>query len=151
MTKARYSVGGMSCSACASGIERTLKRRAGVKDVTVSLMDGSMYIEYDQTLISKNDIFSIVQGLGYSIGQENTPSAKDGDKAQNKRRLECDILKTRFLISAVLLLALMYFSMGGMIALPQPPAPVGEVIQWVLSTAVLLVNFRFFTVGVRAV
>ncbi|MBR7099970.1 MAG: copper-translocating P-type ATPase [Clostridia bacterium] len=151
MTKARYSVGGMSCSACASGIERTLKRRAGVKDVTVSLMDGSMYIEYDQTLISKNDIFSIVQGLGYSIGQENTPSAKEKDKAQNKRRSECDILKTRFLISAVLLLALMYFSMGGMISLPQPPAPVGEVIQWVLSTAVLFVNFRFFTVGVRAV
>ena len=54
--KEKFSVTGMSCAACSAGIERTLCKTKGVLRVDVSLMSESMTIEYDEKLISREDI-----------------------------------------------------------------------------------------------
>ncbi len=143
MKTERFFVSGMTCSACAAGIERTLKNQSGVIFVEVSLMGESMRIEYDESKISKENIFACVRSLGYGIGEEG---AKD-----KKKWSEDKILLCRFILSAVFLLALMYFSMGHMIRLPQPSTLVNAVLQWALSMVIIAINFRFFTVGARAV
>ena len=45
--KKRFSVTGMTCAACASGIERTVKKMDGVSSCAVSLMGESMEAEFD--------------------------------------------------------------------------------------------------------
>ncbi len=133
----------MTCAACASGIEHTLRKMQGVSSVSVSLMGESMQIEYDESVLSKQEIFSAVRSLGYGIYDEGAAPAR-------AERREDKVLLVRFIVSAVILVVLMYFSMGHMIGLPQPDFAVSAVVQWVLSTAVVAVNFRFFTVGTRA-
>ena len=43
--KKKYSITGMSCAACAAGIERTVRKLAGVKTCAVSLMGECMDVE----------------------------------------------------------------------------------------------------------
>ena len=46
----QLKIGGMTCVACASGIERTLKKIKKVKKVEVSFATQTMQIEYDDDL-----------------------------------------------------------------------------------------------------
>ena len=44
----------------------------------------------------------------------------------------------------------MYFSMGGMVALPQPNMKISATVQMLLTLAVIAVDFKFFTSGTKA-
>ncbi|ANL73803.1 heavy metal translocating P-type ATPase protein [Rhizobium phaseoli] len=64
--EARYRVGGMDCAACASKIDTAVRRVAGVADVSVSVMAGTMIVRHD----GSSDLKAIekkVTGLGYSV------------------------------------------------------------------------------------
>ena len=47
--KEKFTVTGMTCSACSAGIERTLNKMEGIVKAEVSLMGESMNVEYDET------------------------------------------------------------------------------------------------------
>ncbi len=139
--KKRFSVGGMSCAACAAGIERTVKRLRGVSACSVSLMGESMEVEFDEALLFDDEIVAAVNALGYRAGEYAFKGEKKGKST----------LKWRFLLSLVLLLLEMYFAMGDMIGLPVPSGWWNYAFQIALTLAALLINYRFFTSGVRAV
>ena len=142
--KEKFSVTGMSCAACSAGIERTVCKLDGVIHAEVSLMGESMSVEYDAQKISNEEIIQSVINLGYGakLFEENLFQEK---KAQPER------LKIRFLLSLIFLLPLMYFSMGGMIHLPQPAnEKIGATVQMILALAVIVVDFKFFTSGTKA-
>ncbi|NEK39551.1 heavy metal translocating P-type ATPase [Rhizobium leguminosarum] len=65
-SETRYRVGGMDCAACATKIDTAVRRVAGVADVSVSVMAGTMTVRHDGssdlTVIEKK-----VTGLGYSV------------------------------------------------------------------------------------
>ena len=63
--KEKFTVTGMTCSACSAGIERTLKKMDGIKSVEVSLMGESMNVEYDEAIVSREAIVAAVKELGY--------------------------------------------------------------------------------------
>ncbi len=136
-----YSVTKMTCAACASGIERTVRKLSGIASCSVSLMGEKMEVEFDETKVSEEEIFAAVRSLGYGIGAF-------GERPEGKRR-ELSLL-ARFLISAILLVPLLYLSMGGMIGLPVPDGWWDHGPQLVLTTAILAVNYEFFTSGLRA-
>ena len=141
--KEKFTVTGMTCSACSSGIERTVGRLKGVNAVEVSLMAERMTVDYDETVVSKEKIIQTVIGLGYGAIEYDERVMKANASAGEK-------LKRRFWYSCCFLLPLMYFSMGGMIALPQPPSLICYCIQAVLSAVIIVINFRFYTSGVKA-
>ena len=141
--KEKYSVYGMTCSACSSGIERTLQKLKGVQSAEVSLMGESLVIVYDETQLSPSEIAQAVEGLGYGIKPYD-------EKTLQVKKPQTDALKMRFWLSLLLLLPLMYCSMGGMIGLPVPPPSYNYCIQAVLSLVILILNFRFFTSGTKA-
>ena len=141
--KETFSVTGMTCSACSAGIERTVKKLDGVKSVDVSLMGERMTVEYDETKMDKTAIFDAVQSLGYGVGEYDENQLKASKPQPNK-------LKKRFFLSLIFLLPLMYFSMGGMISLPQPNEKVSVALQAVFALAVIVINFKFFTSGTKA-
>ncbi len=139
----KFSVSGMTCAACSSGIERVLRRLDGVKHVEVSLMGECATVDYDETQINKQKIWQAVFDLGYGISDYD-------EKSIFQAKPQPDTLKKRFLFSMAFLLPLMYFSMGGMIALPQPNAIISATLQMVLALAVIVIDFKFFTSGTKA-
>ncbi|EJZ16818.1 transmembrane cation transport ATPase, partial [Rhizobium sp. Pop5] len=65
-SETRYRVGGMDCAACATKIDTAVRRVAGVADVSVSVMAGTMTVRHD----GSSDLKAIekrVTGLGYSV------------------------------------------------------------------------------------
>ena len=144
MKKEKFSVTGMSCAACSAGIERSVRKLDGVKMADVSLMGECITVEYDEATVSRQMIFDAVTGLGYGIDDYN-------ENVLEERKPQPDKMKKRFLISLLFLLPLMYFSMGGMIKLPQPSQEwIGVTVQMVLSLIVIVLNFKFFTGGMKA-
>ena len=63
--KEKFTVNGMTCSACSAGIERTLNKMEGIIKAEVSLMGESMNVEYDETAVTREQIIAAVKGLGY--------------------------------------------------------------------------------------
>lgn len=141
--KEKYSVTGMTCSACSAGIERTVRKINGVQSADVSLMGECMTVEYDETKTSKNVIFDAVIALGYGISDYDENVFSEKKPQPNK-------LKRRFLLSLLFLLPLMYFSMGGMIGLPQPSDKISVTLQMILALVVIVIDFKFFTSGTKA-
>lgn len=146
-----YVVTGMTCSACSSGIERSVNKLNGVNFAEVSLMGKSMRVEFDQSVVSEEEIFSCVQSLGYGIyTEENAPETKS-EKGDKK-------MLARLIASVCILVPLLYVSMGHMVGFPLPffIDPAKGYGQWfalyqaVLTTAILVLNFAFFTRGFKA-
>lgn len=148
----RYNVTGMTCSACSSGIERALGRLDGVSSCEVSLMAKSMKVDFDESVVSEEKIFSVVKELGYGIYNE-------GEQPEGKAENRDNKLFIRFIISVCLLAPLLYVSMGHMIKAPvpfflNPHKGYGQwfaLYQCILAAAVIAVNFAFFKNGIIAV
>ena len=147
-----YAVTGMTCSACSSGIEHTLARLNGVNLVEVSLMGKSMKIDFDEGVISEEQIFAAVRELGYGVYRE-------GEAPAPKKARPDRALFIRFIISVALLVPLMYVSMGHMFGAPLPPSldpSVADNDRWfaiyqlVFAAAVIAVNYSYFSKGFMA-
>ncbi len=139
----KFSVSGMSCSACSAGIERAVGGLDGVYKVEVSLMGERMTVEYDEKRLKRQDIVACVEELGYGIGEFK-------EDVFEVKKPQPDKLKRRFLLSIFFLIPLMYFSMGGMVGFPQPNEKISVTVQMLLALAVVIIDFKFFTSGMKA-
>ena len=141
--KEKFSVTGMTCSACSAGIERAVCRLEGVKKADVSLMGESMTVDYDEQALSREKIIQAVIELGYGATEYN-------ENVFEEKKPQPDRLKKRFLISMLFLIPLMYLSMGHMISLPMPNNVVNFLLQAIIALVIIVVNFKFYTSGVKA-
>ena len=82
LTKERYNVGGMTCSACSAHVEKAVSKVDGVEKVEVNLLTNSMTVLYDSKICSQNDIIDAVVQGGYTAA---LPSESRG-KADNAKR-----------------------------------------------------------------
>ncbi|MGN1090074.1 MAG: cation transporter, partial [Huintestinicola sp.] len=100
----RFDVTGMSCAACSSHVEKAVKEVAGVKDCSVSLLTNSMEVDGSA---SPEMIIAAVEKAGYGASVKGAKTAQnDNSHAEEK------VLRQRLVSSVLLLLILMYFSMG---------------------------------------
>jgi len=67
MKKLRYKIIGMSCAACATSIDRSLKSLAGVGNVSINYLTNILEIEIDEQIVSIETIIRSVEALGYGI------------------------------------------------------------------------------------
>ena len=147
----RYNITGMTCSACSSGIEKSVNKLDGVTHCEVSLIGKSMKAEFDDSVISEEQIFSTVKSLGYGIYNEGEEPVKKTVSHEKK-------LFIRFIISVCFLVPLLYVSMGHMVGLPVPsfinPEKGNErwfaLYQLILSVLIIGVNYEFFKNGALA-
>ena len=65
MEKQRFDVIGMTCSACQAAVDRSVNKLQGVEHVNVSLMTGTMDVEYDRDSVNEQDIIQAVDQAGY--------------------------------------------------------------------------------------
>lgn len=149
--KSDYDITGMNCAACSAAVERAVKK-LGATEVSVNLISGVMKVQYDETLITDDDIRKAVRNAGFGIDKAVSASEKRRVLRENAIKNEKRLL-LRLISSAVLMSLLMYFSMGHMMGLPLPDflsTPVIlSVIQLLLSVPILIINRNYFTNGFK--
>ena len=99
MKKEKFTVTGMTCSACSAHVEKAVNHVDGVCGVNVNLLGGSMTVEYDEGTTGESAIISAVEQAGYGAsvpGVEAAAPAKgpDGELAAMKKRLVWSIAFT---------------------------------------------------------
>ncbi|CAH2715899.1 Copper-exporting P-type ATPase [Neobacillus rhizosphaerae] len=65
-----YQITGMTCAACATRIEKGLKKMEGVKEANVNLALEKSTIKYDPEVVSEQDFQKKIQSLGYDVVRE---------------------------------------------------------------------------------
>ena len=150
----QYNVTGMSCAACSARVEKAVRGVDGVTECAVNLLTNSMSVE---GTASSDKIIAAVENAGYGAsvkGAETTRSSKDEDALTDK---ETPILVRRLIASLIILIPLMYVSMGHVMwGFPLPALfennPVAvAIVQLILSAAVMVINQKFFINGFRGV
>ena len=149
--KTEYRVGGMSCAACQSSVERAVKKVEGVESVSVSLLTSSMTVE---GVADASSVIKAVEKAGYaaSLKGDNKNMEDEADVLEDK---ETPILKKRLIVSLVFLVILMYISMGHVMwAWPLPEffaTPMAiAIIQLLITTVIIGINKKFFISGTKA-
>ena len=137
-----YVVEGMTCAACSARVEKAAGAVEGVEKASVSLLTGTMTLsgKYDEKTVQK-----AIEKAGYRM------LLNEKKKTEEKEKKEGMLFS--FISSLVLLLFLMYVSMGPMFGLPLPSfmTPlVRGVYQFILSLLILFIHRRFFIRGLRA-
>jgi len=66
MTTNTISIGGMTCAACAAGIEAAVKELAGSTVATVNFATEKLVVEYDENKISLDEIIKTIEKMGFS-------------------------------------------------------------------------------------
>ena len=109
MKKVILSIGGMSCSACSSGLEKYLNKQEGMK-ASVNLVLAQALVEYDETKVSVKQIEEHIKEVGFeSLGIYNP-------KKENRKNMN----KLWLILFGILTLVTMYVSMGEMFNIPLP-------------------------------
>lgn len=150
----QYSVTGMSCAACSTRVEKAVRKVEGVTDCAVSLLTNSMSVS---GTASPSAILAAVKAAGYAASEKETTEA---DKSKKQEEIlqdtESPKLKKRLIASLGFLALLMYISMGHVMwgwplpeILRENPVAIG-LLQLLLTTAVIIINQKFFVSGFQS-
>lgn len=150
----KFDVTGMTCAACSAHVERAVRGVEGVKEVAVSLLTNSMTVDFSSPATAEK-ICAAVSAAGYGAAPQNIGGKKENKKSTLESGEPKKILY-RLIASTALLLPLMYVSMGHLMwgwPLPEifasDPLAIG-LYQLLLTTAVAVINQRFFISGTKS-
>ena len=157
VAKQKFNITGMTCSACSAHVEKAVNKLEGVKTASVNLLANSMAAEYDENVISPEDIIAAVIQSGYGVSL----TEKAGVKAQAASRedtmaQELAAMKHRMVWSFVFLIPLFYISMGHMMGAPLPAFLLGHenavtfgLTQLLLTLPIMYLNDKYYKVGFK--
>lgn len=151
-------IGGMTCAACAQRIEKALGKTEGVIKASVNLATEKATVEYDPQVTRLSAIKQVIEKTGYKALNIEKKAAVDEDKKRKEKEIKT--LWTKFIISAVFGIPLLYLAMGSMIWWLPFPIPhalepmqyplVYAIAQIILTLPVVAAGYRFYTVGFKA-
>lgn len=143
----KFAVSGMSCAACSAHVDKAVRAVDGVSQVSVNLLTNSMTVSFE-TPATVQTICDAVLKAGYTASVDDNSPKEPSDETAG--------LVKRLVISLVLLLPLMYVTMGYVMwdwKLPsfmtKQPIAIG-VFELVVTLAVMLVNRKFFISGFKS-
>ncbi len=158
MKKERFDVTGMSCSACSARVEKAVSALSGTSEVTVNLLKNSMDVTFDESLTT-DEIIKTVKKAGYGAKlQKNkgergiVADEKTGNIAVDMAESEIKNMKKRLIISIIFTLPIFCIHMGFMaVKMPSAEALLSiEILQLVLLIPVVVVNFKFYSIGIKS-
>ena len=146
----------MSCAACVARVEKAVSAVDGVTECAVSLLTNSMGVD---GTASAEAIIAAVTAAGYGASpKDETPNSKQssGTDEEALTDRETPLLKKRLIASVIVLLFLMYLSMGHTMWNFPLPAVLAEnplsiaLTQLLLSAVVMIINQKFFINGAKS-
>ena len=81
--KQKFNVTGMTCSACSARVEKVVNQLPGIQSAAVNLLSNSMMAEFDESVLSADDIIKAVVEAGYGAA---VPTAGRERKAAQDRK-----------------------------------------------------------------
>lgn len=149
----QYNITGMSCAACQARIEKAVSAVPGVESCSVSLLTNTMGVEGS---IDDSIIIKAVTDAGYGASVKGSLAPSSSINSEDELTdIETPKLKKRLLASVILLIPLMYVSMGHMMwnwPLPEVFAKnhlAMGIYQLLLSGLIMVINQKFFISGFK--
>lgn len=147
MEKKTFDIKGMSCAACASKIDRRVRKVVGVNDVNVILLKNRMTVLCDENKVNDDDLIKAVNDAGYSasLSQAKNQKVKKADESEEKRQ------KLRLLSSLALTLVLVLLAVGPLFNLIIiDNVYIGGCVQALLALAVMILQRRYYISALKA-
>ena len=153
----QYQVTGMSCAACSARVEKAVAQVEGVESCSFSLLTNSMGVE---GIASPEAVIAAVEAAGYGASEKGTGQNSQTMSASAQEEMlkdkETPVLRRRLIASLCFLIPMMYVSMGHTMwnwplpeALAENHVALG-LIQLLLTTAVMVINQKFFISGFKS-
>ena len=110
-----FVISGMHCASCANIIERQVKKVHGVKSAHVNFASQKASISYDSSSVQTRDLIAAVKKAGYSA---DVYDPKNTEAEKQRREKEIKSYFTKFIVSFVLSIPMLYFMFLDFFALP---------------------------------
>ena len=158
MNKKVFDIEGMTCAACAQRVEKSIKKLDGVESVSVNLVTEKAAVSYDPNKIRSSMIMEAVKKAGYGITDNISTAGPDREQKQRESRS----LWTKFIISVIFSIPLLYVAMApmtGVVSLPlsaelhqmmENEPLLYAAIELFLTAPIIIVGYRFYTVGYKS-
>lgn len=152
----KYTVTGMTCSACSARVEKTVSQMDGVSAVSVNLLSNSMQVDYSSPL-TDSDIIKAVQQAGYdAVVKQKDANTSKAVPAEDPAVRQAKQMRFRLAVSLLFGIPLMYIAMGHM-GFPLPAilnghenAMIMAFTQFLLMLPVVIVNNQYYRNGFRS-
>jgi Cu2+-exporting ATPase len=138
--KQTFPLTGMSCAACASGIENIAKKQQGIIDASVNFAGSTLLLEFDPEKITPLDIQQSIRSIGYDMVVEETEILAT-DVVEEMHRQSLSALKFKTIGSILLSVPLV------IIAMTFPEIPFANYLMWALASPVLFIFGRQFYIN----
>jgi P-type Cu+ transporter len=151
-------IAGMTCASCSKAVERALGKLAGVESVNVNLATEKASVKYNPEKVRLSEIKQAINKAGYQALEIKNKNTVDEDKLRKEKEIRT--LWTKFLVSAVFSIPLLYIAMAPMITWLNLPLPgwlqpmqyplTYALVEILLVIPVIIAGNRFYTVGYKA-
>lgn len=159
----KFNISGMTCASCQANITKSVKKLNGISDVNVSLLSNQMTVNYNDDILTSNEIINAVNKIGYGAELIQQNKSKTGDlrskwqERKNHVKKQQSEMKFRMISSIILTIPLMYISMGHMLHLPTPDIfngtqniLISAITQFILTIPIIIINSHFYISGSKA-
>jgi len=153
------AIQGMTCATCVKAVERAVGKLAGVESGVVNFATEKATIKYDPQKTRLSEIKQAITKAGYKALEVEAGSRTDEDKERKEKEIK--VLWTKFIISAVFSVPLLYIAMVPMISGVSLPFPGGldpmqypllyALVELILTVPVVIAGYKFYTVGFKAI
>ena len=154
--KQKFNITGMTCSACSARVEKVSNALPGMKSAAVNLLSNSMMAEYDEAVLTPEQIIAAVEEAGYGASLPNGGEKRSAAPRENVMEQELANMKHRLIWSFVFLIPLFYISMGHMLGAPLPGFLTGlensvafGLTQLLLTVPIMYINDKYYKVGFK--
>ena len=115
MKKERFTITGMTCSACSARVEQAVRKLAGTEEVSVNLLTNSLQLRYDEQQTNPAAIIAAVEAAGYGASVKGA-KAEQSAPAEDPLQRHAAEMRSRLIWSVAFLLPTLYISMHGLFA-----------------------------------
>lgn len=157
--KETLKITGMTCAACAARIEKVVGKMDGIDNISVNLATEKATVSFDTAKTNLSAIKDKIEKTGYGALEIEEKKVVDEDKLRKEREIKT--LWTKFIVSTIFAIPLLYFAMGSMIWwLPFPIPRILDPMQYplnyallqiVLTIPIVIAGYKFYTVGYKAI
>lgn len=158
MEKLKFDISGMTCSSCASHVNRAVSKLKGVKNVNVNLLLNNMKVEFDNKILKSDDIIQAVEKAGYGASLESNKKESNKDTENKNEKNNLKLLKKKLIVSICFLIPLMYIAMHHMLPTPGFISNIFDgdnniftavFTQFLLLIPIVYINRTYFSSGFK--
>ncbi len=144
-----YEITGMHCVGCSNNLESSVNKLPNVKKAKVNFMTNELNVTFKKDA-DHDAIVSVSKDLGFKAVLKNTEDKSHAHEHEHNHNFDKKEL-TKLIVSAVLLLIVMFLAMGEMIGLPKIfKSPItGLSIQLVFVIIISIIYYKDFVIGFK--